>query len=246
MSYSTMEYDYFPEEPEKKKGFSVGKLLKYIAYALIVLVYALLFFRIFISNDTSLAKSFVWTEKSVAAYDEKGGISVYSQELKGYTLYDENGEVSETVSYSELSEDGLFKISNFMYVKDTREVIITLRYNDTCEKTYSEKYSLDPNSTELFVFELRGGEKTYSDYVYLTDERFVYHYRRLVFSDVDIENAKLLSLVGYCVGNPDKEESVFDMTVYDSHVAVEAVNFKKLLPAELSPELKTPPYVKFD
>ncbi len=246
MSYSTMEYDYFPEEPEKKKGVSVGKILKYLAMALIVLVYALLFFRIFISNDTSLAKSFVWTEKSIAAYDENGGISVYTQELEGYSIYNDDGDVVETVSYNELSEDGLFKVSNFMYVKDTREVIITLRYNDTCEKLYSEKYSVDPDAHELFVFELRGGEKTYSDYVYLTDERFVYHYRRLVFGDVDIENVGTLSLVGYCVGNPNREDSVLDMTIFDSHLSVKPLDFKKLLPADLSSDLKTPPYVKFD
>lgn len=241
-----MEYDYYPEESEKKKDSLALKILKYLAIAVVVLVYALLFFRIFISNDTSLAKSFIWTEKSVAAYDEKGGLSVYTQKLEGYTLYDEDGEVAETVTYNDLSKDGLFKVSNFMYVKDTKEVIITVRYNDTCEKKYSEKYSLDPDASELFVFELQGGGKTYGDYTYVTDERFVYHYRRLVFSGVDIKDLRTLSLVGYCVGNPDREESVVDMTIYDSHLDVKALDFKKLLPAKVNSQLKNPPYVKFD
>ena len=241
-----MEYDYYPEEPEKKKGFGIGKLVKYIIIAVIVLVYALLFFRIFISNDTGLAKDFVWTADSVAAYDENGTLSVYKQELKGYTLRDESGNVIESVTFDKLSEDGLFAVSNFMYVEETSEVIITVRYNDECERLYSEKYSLDPSKGELFVFELSGGARTYSDYTYLTDERFVYHYRRLVFKDVELADLSSLSLVGYCVGMPDRAKPVVDMPIYDSHIELEPVKLRDILPAKKNDGLLTPPYVKFD
>ena len=66
-----MEYDYYPYDDEKeyKKRFTFGKLLKYIIIALIILVYALIFFRIAISNDTDIAKSFIWTLDSAKAYN---------------------------------------------------------------------------------------------------------------------------------------------------------------------------------
>lgn len=244
-----MEYDYYPEDEEEvydKKRFSFGKLLKIIGSALIILVYALVFFRIWISNDTSLAKSFVWTEANLEAYEEGGGLSVYSQKLGAYTLRDEEGSVTDTVRYEELSPDGLFKVSNFMYVKETGEVIITLRYNDTCEKLYCEEYSLDPDDGEIFVFSITGGGKTYSDYTFITDERFTYHYRRLVFSDVDITNVSTLTLNGYCIGKPELESPVCEMVIYDSHLKTEVVDMRKHKPAELTPDIQTPPYIKFD
>lgn len=244
-----MEYDYYPYDDEKTddgRRFTFGKLLKYIGIAFVVLVYALIFFRISISNDTNIAKSFIWTEASVKAYNQNKTLSVYTQELESYTLTDENGNVTEVVSFDELSEDGFFKVSNFMYVKETKEVIITLRYNDTCEKTYADKYSIDTESGELFVFTLTGGGKRYSDYTFVSDERFTYHYRRLVFSGIDIENVSTLSLQGYCVGKPDYESPVCDMIVYDSHIPLSAVDLGDYLPAEINKDVKTPPYVKFE
>ena len=242
---NNMELDYYPEE-EKKKPSLVGSILKYTVTAFIVLVFALVFFRIAIANDTKLAKSFIWTPESVAAYNEKGSLTVISQELSGYTLRDENGTVIESVSYDELSEDGLFKTGNFMYVKETNELLVTVRYNDTCEEEFCKAYSLDPNAGEIFVFELTDGEKTYGEYSFVTDERFVYHYKRLIFKNVDLDSAGKLVLIGYSVGNPDREKPAVKMTVYDSNIETEAVKLDKYLPAETPGDLDTPPYVKFD
>ncbi len=241
---NSMELDYYPEE-EKKKSSLVGTIFKYLVSALIILVFALVFFRIAISNDTKLAKSFIWTPESVAAYNEKGDLTVISQELTSYTLRDENGTVIQSVSYDELSEDGLFKVGSFMYVKETKELIITVRYNDTCEEEFCKKYSLDPSAGEIFVFELSDGPNTYSDYSFVTDERFVYHYRRLIFKNVDLDSAPTLTLTGYTVGNPDKEKPVMSLPIYDVNIPIEEVRLDKYLPAEEG-DLRTPPYVKFD
>lgn len=246
MDNNNMELDYYPEEPKEKSSSLAVRILKYLVTAIIVLVFALLFFRIGISNDTKLAKSFIWTEESVEAYNKNGSLTVYSQELEGYTLRDENGTVVESISYDELSEDGFFKVSRFMYVKETGEVLITLRYNDTCEEEFCKKYSLDKNAGEIFVFELSDGKNTYSDYSFVTDERFVYHYRRLIFKDVDIENIDKLSIIGYTVGNPDREKPVLNMPIYDSNIECERVKLDKYLPAKTDPMLDTPPYVKFN
>ncbi len=245
MDNSNMEYDYYPDEPEIKKGFSVGKIFKWVGIVFVILVYLLIMFRIFISKDTSLAKKFVWTDENVAVYNEKGGLSVYSHDLAGYTLRDENGTVIATASYKELSEDGLFKIGSIMYVQDTKEFIITVRYNDTCEELYSEKYSLDPKKGELFVFMLTDGEKTYSDYTYISDERFVYHYRRLIFKNVDLSDVSKLTIKGYCVGMPDLEKPVLEMGAYDVNCRNKRVDIRDYKPAKVDTALKTPPYVKF-
>ncbi len=245
-----MEYDYYPYDDEKdtKKRFTFGKFLKYIAIALIILVYALVFFRIAISNDTEIAKSFIWTEASVKAYNSSNGkgITVLSQELESYPILDEDGNVIEIVSFEELSEDGLFKVSNFMYVKETKEVIITLRYNDTCEELYSEKYGIDTSVSELFVFTLTGSGKTYSDYTFVTDSRFTYHYRRLIFTGVELDEVSSLNIQAYCVGNPDYESPACDMPIYDSHLETERVDLSDYLPAKINADLKKPPYVDFE
>ncbi|MBE6608098.1 MAG: hypothetical protein E7633_06055 [Ruminococcaceae bacterium] len=242
-----MEYDYYPydDEKEDKKRFTFGKLLKYIVIALIVLVYVLMFFRIGISNDTKLAKSFIWTEASVSAYNDKG-ITVLSQELETYPLTDEDGNVLEMVTFDELSSDGYFKVSNFMYVKETKEVIITLRYNDTCEELYSEKYNVDTSSGELFVFTLTGGANRYTEYTYVTDSRFTYHYRRLIFTGVELSELGTMSIQAYCVGNLDYESPACDMTIYDSHIPTKKVDLDDYLPAKVNPDIQTPPYVSFE
>ena len=246
-----MEYDYYPYDDEKennKKRFTIGKLLKYIAIAMIVLIYALIFFRIGISNDTEIAKSFIWTEESVKAYNDSNGkgITVLSQKLEAYPLTDEDGNVLEMVRFDELSEDGYFKVSNFMYVKETKEVIITLRYNDTCKEYYSEEYGVDTSVSELFVFTLTGGGKTYSDYTYVTDSRFTYNYRRLIFTGIELDEVASLSIQAYCVGNPDSEKPACDMPIYDSHLDTKRVELEEYLPAKVNPDLKKPPYVDFD
>ena len=245
-----MEYDYYPydDQNEDKKRFTFGKLLKYIVIAFIVLVYALIFFRIGISNDTEIAKSFIWTEASVKAYNQNGGkgLTVLSQELEAYPLTDEDGNVLEMVTFDELSEDGFFKVSNFMYVKETKEVIITLRYNDTCEELYSEKYSVDTSVSELFVFTLAGGAKRYTEYTYVTDSRFTYNYRRLVFTGIELDGLASMSIQAYCVGNLDYEKPACDMTIYDSHVATKRVDLSDYLPAKINPDIQEPPYVDFN
>ncbi len=245
-----MEYDYYPydDEKEDKKRFTLGKLLKYIVIALIILVYALIFFRIAISNDTDIAKSFIWTLDSAKAYNSSQGkgITVLSQELESYPITDEDGNILEIVKFDELSPDGLFKVSNFMYVKETKEVIITLRYNDTCEELYSEKYEVDTKTSELFVFTLTGGENRYSDYTFVRDSRFTYHYRRLIFTGVELDGLASLSLQAYCVGNLNYDKPACDMVIYDSHIEMKPVSLKDYLPAKAHPDIEEPPYVNFD
>ncbi len=242
-----MADDYYPyDDTVTKKGFSFGKLLKYFGIALVVLVYALMFFRIGISNDTKLAESFIWTENSVKEYNTNKKLTVLTQKLEAYTVFDDDGNVVKTVRFDELSKDGYFKISAFMYVKETKELIVTVRYNDTCEADYSGKYNVDPSSSELFVFEVIGPGKTYSDYTYITDERFTYHYRRLIFTDVELEDVSALSIKGYCVGNLDRELPVCDMPIYDSHVKTGRLNIEKELPAKVYDKILTPPSVKFE
>ena len=245
-----MEYDYYPydDEREDKKRFTLGKLLKYFAIAFIVLVYALIFFRIAISNDTDIAKSFIWTVESAKEFNSSQGrgITVLSQELKAYPLTDEDGNILEVVTFDELSPDGLFKVSNFMYVKETKEVIITLRYNDTCEELYSERYGIDTGASELFVFTLTGGENRYTDYTYVSDSRFTYHYRRLIFTGVELDGLASINLQAYCIGNLNYDMPACDMIIDDSHIEMEAVDLSDYLPAKANPDLQDPPYVNFN
>ncbi|MBR2431567.1 MAG: hypothetical protein IKB23_01500 [Clostridia bacterium] len=246
-----MEYDYYPYDDEKennKKRFTIGKLVKYLIIAFIVLVYALIFFRIAISNDTDIAKSFIWTEASVKAYNDSNGkgLTVLSQELETYPLTDKDGNVIEMVTFKELSDDGLFKVSNFMYVKETKEVIITLRYNDTCEELYSEKYGIDTSVSELFVFTLTGGANRYTEYSYVTDARFTYHYRRLIFTGIELDDMATLSLQAYCVGEPNYEKPVCDMPIYDNHIEMKRVDLSDYTPVKVNTDIKTPPYIDFE
>jgi hypothetical protein len=89
-------------------------------------------------------------------------------------------------------------------------------------------------------------EKRYSDYTYVSDSRFTYHYRRLIFKGVELDELAKINLQAYCVGNLDYDKPACDMVIYDSHIEMEPVSLKDYLPAKAHPDLQKPPYVNFD
>ncbi len=249
-----MEYDYYPEEyytGRKKKKGKLGKSIKWIAILLIIAVYLLLIFRIYIKSDTKTAKQFVWTADTVAAYELDASAFAAFTQSSSYTKYDPDTEETFRYSYDTYSgsddkhtHDGQFHTSQFIYVPASSEFQITLRYNREAVTELLATYGLtEAPAGELFLFALTDGIQYYTDYTFLTDSRFTYEYRRLVFSGINLESVHQMWLEIYYVGDVRKSSSYQSMTVYLSDIPMEAYSLKKALPAKQSDSLKTPPYV---
>jgi len=254
-----MEYDYYPEEEAAKKGFSFGKLLKFIGIGLVIFVYLLVFFRIFINTDTKKSKKFIWDERAIEAYNQDpDSFEVLTQKLDGYVVTDGEGGY-KAVSYSLMSRNGYFTVGSFVYVKTTSQVQLTLRYSNSALKALAECYSLETlpeKSDEVFCFALYDGERYYTEYSYTTDARFTYNYRRLLFEGIDLEALNTLSLCIYYVNDCDdldlrykalKSENDGDdtpvldtniITFYDKNESLEKYKLSSHLPPKLESSLK--------
>ncbi len=258
-----MENDYYSDGEHKSKS-KIGKILRLAALSLAVLVYGLIFFRIFIKSDPESAKMFLWTDTAVQAYkDSSDTFGAYTQKLSTYqrqTGTDENG-IPEytTVSYNDITSDGSFHVSNMIYVSSTKELTVTVRYNRTAVDALKSAYNLDSlPSGELFFFALEGvgadGSEYAYEYRYTSSARFTYEYRRLVFSNVVLPDDGVVYLNVYYVDDvtlssplvlyPDSENNSVTVTlpIYDSYIGLKKYDFEKYLPAEKTDGLKNRPY----
>lgn len=264
MDNGTMENDHWSDGETKPKG-RFGKVVRYIALSLVVLVYGLIFFRLFIKSDPDSAKGFIWTESSIAAYEsDPDSFIIQTQKICTYQKEvgkDENGiPTYETVTYNDITSDGSFMISNLMYVPSTRELTVTVRYNRGALESLKEECELDAlPKGEPFFFALEGvgkdGEGYATEYSYYPSSRFTYEYRRLVFSDVELPTDGLVSLNVYFVDkaelssplvfNSDSKTNRVELSlpIYDSYLGLKEYKTKKALPAKLCDELVAAPYV---
>lgn len=264
MDNGTMENDHWSDGETKPKS-RFGKVARYIALSLVVLVYGLIFFRLFIKSDPDSAKGFIWTESSVAAYEsDPDSFTIQTQKICTYQKQigkDEQGiPMYETVSHNDITSDGSFMISNLMYVPSNGELTITVRYNRSATESLMEECALDAlPKGEPFFFALEGvGEdgKGYAvEYTYYPSSRFTYEYRRLVFSDVKLPTNGVVSLNVYFVDNVELSSPLvfnsdsktnrveLSLPIYDSYLGMDEYKTKKALPAELCGELVAAPYV---
>lgn len=196
---------------EKKNKLSVLKIVKYVLYGIIIFVFALLVYRIFV-QDRDYADYFVWTDEALQAYEEKGDLTVWMQEMSSFTYAmerDENGipikENEYAYTYSPFSERevtrneegtgktqtvsfrGSYKTSGPMYIEETKQFILTFRVNRTANESIKALYYLDTKpSGDIYVFTLEDNHgNLYTDYDYITFSENTYYYYRLVFNNVE-------------------------------------------------------------
>ena len=196
---------------DKKNKLSIGKILKYALYGVILFVFLFSIYRIFVQNK-DYSDYLLWNDQSVAAYKEKKKLTVWTQDMSSFTFAlerDENGipiEDNEYVyTYSPFSERevirkiagttetktisfrGVYKTSGPMYIEETKQLIITFRVNRTANGVLQELYELDTKpSGDIYIFTLQDNQgNIYTDYDYVTFSENTYYYYRLVFNNVN-------------------------------------------------------------
>ncbi len=196
---------------DKKNKLSIGKILKYIFYGIVLFVFILSIYRIFAQNR-DYADYLVWTDEAVKAYEENGKLTVWTQEMSSFTFAmerDENNipikENEYSYTYSPFSERevihtiegstqtktisfrGVYKVSGPMYIEETKQFILTFRVNRTANEALKELYSLDTKpSGDIYIFTLEDNKgNTYTDYDYVTFSENSYYYYRIVFNGIE-------------------------------------------------------------
>ncbi len=254
--------EYIHEEKDlsyvDEDKLTVGKIIKYIAVGCIVLLFAVLIYRI--SSQNKLYNDyFIWTDEAIAAYQEKEELTVWIQKMASYhvnTEYDENYNALQTLDfvyypYSDpdtdtKSEDfeGCFMVGLPMYIEETKQFVITFRINRTAKTHLKNHYSLNYEPTgDVYRFSLSDGAKTYTDYDYITFSKNSYFYYRLVFNGVDYQNVTgykdidstsitELDLSIYFKYKYNEASPAATITVANGYCPIEKYEIKDALPAK--------------
>lgn len=201
------EYDAIHTDPNK---ITFGRILKktffYSLRVIALIVVGLLFWRIFSSGDTKLAKEFLWNESAITAYNENPN----------------NFQAFHYKHPDNYTKDGKFMASNVYFVKSTGQFQITVRYNNSTLKKLAKEYNLEkiPNG-EVFVFTLTDNlGNVYTEYEYAVDEKNVYNYRRVIFDGIDMNASKTFEEDGKQV------EKVFEELYINVYYAEDVVYSK--------------------
>jgi hypothetical protein len=171
--------DEIDETTDEKQPFGIGyvlkKTIKFIFWGIIIVGNVLLLWRVFSSGDTKIAKSFVWTNDTIA---------LYNQDSESFEAYKHEYDYNFTA-------DGTFSVSNLYLVPSADQVQFTVRYNNSTLKKLMKEYNLaDKPVGETFVYRLTdnlGNE--YTEYEFITDSKNVYNYRRVVFDGIKMTDS---------------------------------------------------------
>lgn len=136
-----------------------------IFFGICTLVFILILIRIFLMSDNKTLSELYPTENAAAAY--QGGNAFLSHDV-----------------YENIADDGYYSANGLIYCRETKELQITGRYNDSLF-TY-----FDCADTVEFTWKLedRANEKFYEGKVVEGAEKYLYNYRKIIFEDVEIND----------------------------------------------------------
>ncbi len=209
-----LEDEEFKSRPLIRKIFSFRAFtmaIKAFGYFLVISVFAILFWRMFSSQNPKQASELIWTKNSYAAYETLGNdLLIYTQDV-GKTF----------------DKDGKFSIYELRYIPGTEELQFTIRYNKSTigqlanELTKEAQKELGDAFTEAdivreetlpqypFVFALRDNKgNVYTESEYNTFTKGRYLYVRIAFSGVKLFDVKKTTPSSY-FPTPDVENSSY-------------------------------------
>lgn len=161
-----MEENYVNDMDENEgKKITAWKLTKWFFMFCSIVVYALVFARLFVSCDSKISDEIILT----------------SEEYKDYENLDLDYLVFHYQPVSWTNEDGTIQIKNIVYLDPISELQLTVRYRLS---TYGE---------EPFFYKVRlveGEEERVYDVEIHSETRFDYKYQRLCVPDIKIDGGK--------------------------------------------------------
>ena len=171
-------YENFADKelpPDGAKRLSVGRILRWFLYTVILCVYAIIFLRLCAQRTPEMFRRIYWTadayEAAVAAEKEGTSLSVFSQEPS-----------------SAMAKDGRASISDIFYIKELDQIQFTLRFNKSTYEALSEEYGITAENGSMpweFILRDDAGE-LYRGFSYISDVSGRYTFFRVVFDGVDL------------------------------------------------------------
>ena len=160
-----MDNYYDIEEPEKK-GFTIGKLFKWIIYGITMLIVAIIVVRCTMYSNHKIVKKVIVNDVTTAAFDTEGfAVEQYAMD-KPWQVVEERRMVE----------------FNYLYhIKNARQLQFSVKYNTDIVEYTREQDGLP------FKFKLVDNySNVYEDYFFEKAEKAGYGYIRLCFEGIDL------------------------------------------------------------
>ena len=159
-----MDNYYDIEEPVK--GFTIGKLFKWIIYSVILVMVGIIVVRCTLYSDDKLVKKVLVNDVTREAYSKPGF------EVEQYGM-DKPWQVVE--------ERRMVEFNYLYHIKTARQLQFSVKYNTDIVECLREEDGLP------FKFKLVDNYRNvYEDYFFEEKEKFGYNYIRLCFEGVDL------------------------------------------------------------
>ncbi len=193
----------------------IGKILKYAVIAFVLVIIALMIFRIMMQSDTRTLSEIIPTDGLASAYISEGDSAFLYQKPR-----------------DEIASDGYYTAYAFIYSPESEEVQLTARYNDSLY----ERYLNVPSDTE-FLWELRNsdGDVISSGKPLAAEKKYFYNYVRLSFENVRIdEDSDDVYLYLICPDADYPDSSAKGMHIRSAGTAFKAYKLSKAEKAALN------------
>ena len=189
-----------PDAPKKKKSV-VRRIFELLGIGLIIFVYGFWIIRINMAEDPSQVKKYVWTETRIAAYGaDPDNYHVYTQKLDG-----------------RIDSDGRVKLSQLFVDENTGTVQFTARYSNSTAEKAAALYGEERPDGEAIVFTLEDSSgNVYDSYLWIPASRGMYNWRRIVFENVDVENAGTLTVNSYYINHVDPADPFSSLKLWSA------------------------------
>ncbi len=208
-------------------GKIIGKSFKALFYLVIILINAIILWRVLFSGDPASIKPLAANEVTAHAYSEFG------KDL-----------VLQTQNQRTISGSGKFSVTDCVFIPQANQVQITIRYNNSTLSRLKEDFDLESEpDRENEVFDVTIVKTTdltpeskddNTDPAKLREERFypseiagsaykpLYSYRKYIFDNISYDDAVGMFVDIYYKGDMDYSSSPYDaLCIYDELMPLE-------------------------
>lgn len=168
--------DYGMRPPTPKAWLVIKTVIKSIFVALIIFIYGFFALRLCTSNPK---QDILITQATYNAYNNnKDSFVVYSQNPQ---IFIDEHDSKQNTGYN-------LAIFNITYIPQAKQLQVTVRYNKSTLKLLEDVYGSDINTDEPFVYSLLFEDGTrITSYTYKATKTNRYHFRYIVFDNVELE-----------------------------------------------------------
>lgn len=166
-----MDNYYDIEEPVK--GFTIGKLFKWIGIAVILLIYGTLIVRCTLARDDAIVDKVIYDAYTV---------SVYSDNPDSFSVQ----QYGMNSAWVAVDEGRLVEFKSLYYMPDSKQLQFGIKYNLDIATFMNE----DGIPFKFRLTDNKGNE--YDDFFFEKKDKFGYGYMRICFNGIELEDSDIM------------------------------------------------------